>query len=155
MTKLLSIIFVLLAVVASLGQTPTEADQDYSGMYSFLKEGEFVQINLESQGKVSGFISRLGDLDSDRGAFLDHFFKNGSLASGQMQFTTERVHGVWFGFKGTVGRGAGKTPNDEGYYELKGTLTEYSTDTNQNVSSRAREVTFKSFPQDVASGKTQ
>ena len=124
-------------------------------MYSFLKEGEFVQVNLESQGKVSGFISRYGDLDSDRGTFLEHFFKDGSLASSQIQFTTERVHGVWFDFKGTVGRGAGKTPNDEGYYELKGTLTEYSTDANQNVSSRAREATFKSFPQDVATGKTQ
>ena len=155
MTKLFSVIFVLLAVLAALGQTQPQTDRDYSGMYSFLKEGEFVQVNLESQGKVSGFISRFGDLESDRGAFLDHFFKNGSMAGGQIQFTTERVHGVWFEFKGTVGRGAGKTPNDEGYYELKGTLTEYSTDANQNVSSRVREVTFKSFPQDVATGKTQ
>ena len=153
MRKLYSIVFVLLLAGAALAQsTEPGTREDYSGMYSFLKEGEFVQINQEGQGKVSGFVSRFGDLDSDRGAFLDHFFKQGSLAGNQIQFTTERVHGVWFDFKGTVSRGAGKTTDDEGYYEMKGTLTEYTTDATQKTSSHSREVTFKSFPQDVASG---
>ena len=151
MTKRLTIIFVLLGVAAAVGQT--QPNPDYSGMYSFLKDGEFVQINSEGKGKLSGFVSRFGDLESDRGVFLDHFFKEGSLSAEAVQFTTDRVHGVWFEFKGSIGRGAGKTPNDEGYYEMRGTLTEFSTDDNQKVSSRAREVTFKSFPQDVASGK--
>ena len=30
----------------------------YSGMYSFLKDGEFVQITVEDGGRVTGFISR-------------------------------------------------------------------------------------------------
>jgi len=49
------------------------ADEDISGMYSFLKEGEFVQINLEKTA-VTGYISRMGDSDSDNGVFLDQFF---------------------------------------------------------------------------------
>ncbi len=144
----------LLAWAAPAQTKPAAPSNDYSGMYSFLKEGEFVQINQEGQGKVTGFISRFGDQESDRGQFLDQFFKQGSLDGNHIQFVTQEVHAVRFEFKGTIGRGAGKTPDDEDYYEMKGTLTEYTSDANHQASSRSREVTFKSFPQDVAGGKT-
>lgn len=149
----LGVLFLLAG--SALAQTkPAAARDDYSGMYSFLKDGEFVQINLADQGKVTGFISRFGDQESDRGQFLDQFFKQGSLVGNRMQFATQEVHAVRFEFKGTIGRGAGKTPDDEDYYEMKGTLTEYTSDANHQTSARSREVTFKSFPQDVAGGKT-
>jgi len=122
---------------------------EYSGMYSFLREGEFVQVTVEEAGHVTGFISRYGERESDRGAFLDHFFKEGKLDGVRLTFTTETVHAVWFDFRGTIERGEGKEPGDEAYYLLKGTLTEYSTDENKKTSSRAREVALKSFPQDV------
>jgi len=48
-------------------------------MYSFLQDGEFVQLTFEDKGNVTGFISRYGDLESDRGEFLDLFFKSGKL----------------------------------------------------------------------------
>lgn len=126
------------------------APQDYSGMYSFLRDGEFVQITVEDNGKVTGFVSRYGDLDSDRGAFLDQFFKETSIAGHDLSFTTETVHGVWFRFQGAVSRGPAKTVNDEGYYILKGTLTHHSTDANRQDVAKSREVVFKSFPQDVS-----
>ncbi len=119
-------------------------------MYTFLKEGEFVQINTDDGGKLTGFISRYGELESDRGAFLDHFIKQGSLRDGSLAFTTEEVHGVWFEFKGTAGRGTGKSTNDEGYYVLKGTLTEHASDSRGNPTARSRAVEFKSFPEDVS-----
>src|SRR5262249_58276776 len=87
----------------------------YSGMYSFLRDGEFVQVTVEDQGKVTGFVSRYGDLDSDKGAFLDHFFKEGKVSGTKLAFTTETVHGVWFDFKGNFERGEGKNPGDEAY----------------------------------------
>jgi hypothetical protein len=127
----------------------TKPAGDYSGMYSFLEDGEFVQITLEDQGRVTGFISRYGDLDSDRGVFLDQFFKQGKLDGNKLTFTTQTVHGIWYDFKGTVERGQGKNPGDEAYYLLKGTLTQYKTDPDKKVSSRSREVGFKSFPQDM------
>jgi hypothetical protein len=129
--------------------SPTPSDK-YSGMYSFLRDGEFVQITVEDQGKVTGFVSRFGELDSDKGAFLDQFFKEGKLDGSKLTFTTQPVHGVWFAFDGIVDRGEGKNPGDEAYYILKGTLTEYRTDDKQKSSSRARQVAFKSFPQDMA-----
>ena len=122
---------------------------DYSGMYSFLQEGEFVQLTVEEEGRVTGFISRYGDTESDRGEFLDLFFKSGKLDGKSLSFTTQTVHGVWYEFKGTIERGPGKNPGDEAYYLLKGTLTQNNTDANQKTSSKSRDVALKSFPQDM------
>jgi len=128
---------------------------DYSGMYSFLRDGEFVQLTVEDRGRVTGFVSRYGDSESDRGVFLDHFFKSGKLDGNQLAFTTETVHGVSFEFQGTIDRGEGKSRGDEAYYVLKGTLVENTTDESKKSSSRSREVALKSFPQDMASPREQ
>lgn len=149
LVAVISLAIVGLAQESTPRPAPTGSD-NYSGMYSFLRDGEFVQVTVEDQGKVTGFVSRYGDLDSDKGAFLDHFFKEGKLSGTTLTFTTETVHGVWFDFKGTIVRGEGKNPGDEAYYILKGTLTESSTDQSQKSSSRSREVAFKSFPRDMA-----
>ncbi len=126
-----------------------KAGPHYSGMYSFLKEGEFVQVTVEDGVQLTGFVSRYGDGESDKGAFLDQFFKTGKLEGNKLSFTTETVHGVWFDFIGTVERGEGKNPGDEAYYVLKGTLTESSTDVNKKVSSHSHNVLFKMFPQEA------
>src|SRR6202795_5071120 len=130
--------------------TPPTPGADYSGMYSFLRDGEFVQVTVEDQGRVTGFVSRYGDSESDRGVFLDHFFKSGKLDGNQLAFTTETVHGASFEFRGTVERGGGKSRGDEEYYALKGTLVENTIDEAKKSSSRSREVALKSFPQDMA-----
>ncbi len=154
----LCLLTVLALGCASLAQTPAQnkpesAPADISGMYSFVREGEFLQLNIEEQGKVSGFISRFGELESDRGAFLDQFIDKGTLAEGKLTFTTKPLHGVWYEFKGTAGRGKGKAPSEEAYYVLKGTLTRYITDANKKTTAQLREVEFKSFPQDVSRGR--
>jgi hypothetical protein len=130
-------------------------EADYSGMYSFLRDGEFVQVTVEDHGRVTGFVSRFGDSESDRGVFLDHFFKSGKLDANQLAFTTETVHGASFEFRGTVERGEGKSRGDEAYYVLKGTLVESTTDEAKKTSSRSREVALKSFPQDMAPPREQ
>jgi hypothetical protein len=127
-----------------------EGPQAYSGMYSFLKEGEFVQLTVEDAGRVTGFISRFGDQESDKGAFLDQFFKTGKLEGNKLSFTTEVVHGTGFEFKGTVECGEGKKPGDEAYLVLKGTLTQNDSDVNKKVTSHSQEVLLKIFPEDAA-----
>lgn len=126
---------------------------DYSGMYAFRRDGEFVQLNVEDDGRLTGFISRYGDLDSDKGQFLNQFFKQAKLEGNQIGFTTAVVHGVSFDFKGTIERGEGKTPNDEGYYVLKGKLTEASAGDGAKNASKSEEVNFKSFPRDLDSSQ--
>jgi hypothetical protein len=127
-----------------------QSGREYSGMYSFLKEGELVQITVEDEGRVTGFVSRYGEGQSDKGAFLDQYFRSGKLDGNKLTFTTETVHAVWFEFKGTVERGEGKNPGDEGYYVLKGTLTDNSSDAAKKVTTHSQEVTFKRFPADAS-----
>jgi hypothetical protein len=128
-------------------QADNQNPPSYSGMYTFLKEGEFVQVTVEDGGSVTGFISRFGDGESDKGAFLDQFFKSGKLDGNKLNFTTEMVHGVAFEFHGSIERGDGKNPGDEAYFVLKGTLKENTSDANKKVTSHSRDVVFKMFPE--------
>jgi hypothetical protein len=134
-----------LAVVGlSMGQSAESSAKQYSGMYSFLKEGEFVQLTVEDGGRVTGFISRYGNSESDKDTFLDLFFKSGKIDGNKLMFSTKIVHGVSFDFAGSVERGDGKTPADEGYYVLKGMLTE--NDADKKVASKSQDVTLRMFP---------
>jgi hypothetical protein len=129
-------------------QKSAAPSEDYSGMYSFLQEGEFVQINIEEGNRVTGFISRYSD--GEKASFVDHFFDKAELRDHDIRFTTRKVHGTWFDFKGAVSRGPGKTRDAEAYYVIKGTLTQYTSDANRVVTAKQREAEFRSFPQDVA-----
>ena len=154
-SALLLIILIALNGIYAVAQSnlhPTADNKvaDYSGMYTFLQDGEFVQITVEGKGQVTGFVSRYGDSESDRGVFLDHFFKSGKLDDNQLTFTTDTVHGVAFEFHGTVERGAGKSRADEAYYVIKGTLIESISDQTKKVSSQRREVSLESFPADLS-----
>lgn len=136
---------------------PASTEQNskaYSGMYTFLKEGEFVQVTVEDDSRVTGFISRFGEGDSDKGEFLDQFFKNGKLEGNKLIFTTELVHGVVYDFKGSVERGEGKNPEDDAYFVLKGTLTENLSDVNKKVTSHSTAVVLKKFPEDASPAPT-
>jgi hypothetical protein len=155
----LAIVVLALAVLCSAQKTRTKlpagdnptapaatgtnaAAEDISGMYSFLREGEFLQINLDKDG-VSGYISRMGTLPSDRDEFLDHFFTKAEIRGHDVSFTTRHVHSIWYEFKGRYDRGPAKTKIQDGYYVIRGTLTEFTIDTQKNTTSRSREVEFK------------
>jgi hypothetical protein len=125
--------------------------KQYSGMYTFLKEGEYVQLTVEDAGQVTGFISRYDEGASEKGTFVDQFFKTGKLDGNKLNFTTKPSNGSWFEFNGTVQRGEGQNPGDEAYYVLKGTLTENTTGPDKKVNSRPQDVTFKMFPQEADS----
>jgi len=122
------------------------AAEDISGMYSFLKEGEFLQINLEKTA-VTGYISRQGDSDSDNGVFMDQFFARADVQDHAVSFTTRQLHGMWYEFKGKFDRGSAKTKADDGYYILRGTLKELSTNADKSIATKSREVEFKLLAQ--------
>jgi hypothetical protein len=128
---------------------PAPGTPDYSGMYSFLTEGEFMQITLEDKAKVSGFISRYGDSENNKGTFLDQFIKSGSWNGNRVSFTTESIHGVTYSFEGTFERGPANKPQDESFYVLRGTLTRDATSPDNKHTAQTREVEFRSFPRDA------
>ena len=145
-----ALFIVPLALLNCVAQAAPTVPDDYSGMYSFLKDGEFIQITIEDKGAVSGFISRFGDSESDRGSFLNQFLKSGKAEGAKLSFTTESVHGVRFTFEGAFDRGAGKKPDEESYYLLRGALTRFSTDADNKTTSQVMQVEFKSFPRDAS-----
>ena len=160
---LLLIVLVSVVAVAQQQQQPSNpanpnvpaaaAADDISGMYSFLKEGEFVQITVQDN-VVSGFVSRYGETPSDKDAFLDQFFDKAALKDNHLTFTTKKIHGVWFDFDGTVERGPGKTPHDEGYRVLRGALTHNSEDESGKPVAKSRQIEMRSFPQDLDQDET-
>ena len=149
MKNFLIVVLLLSCCAWAHQQAPTaSAKTDVSGMYTFLKEGEFVEVDVDESG-VSGFISRIADSDSDKGAVLDHLFTKATFDGTNLTFTTRELHGVSYEFKGKIVRGEGKQTGSEGYYVIKGTLTETTLDVNKKASARKREVEFKSFPSDA------
>jgi hypothetical protein len=143
---------VFIALQSSAQSAPASAAppvEDYSGMYAFLQEGEFVQITVEDNGSVTGLISRYSDSAGDKREFLDQFFKDAKLDGRKLSFSTKTVHDVWYEFQGTLARGAAQNPGDEGYYILKGKLTQYNVDANKKTTAKAQDVAFKSFPKDL------
>jgi hypothetical protein len=158
--KTLSIFLLLFFVFgsASLAQEPAAKDadsDDVSGMYAFLQEGEFVQVNVEDPTHVTGFISRYGDTDADKGTFLDQMFASGELKGNHLHFKTRVIHGVAYEFTGTVERGTGKTAADEGYRVLRGKLTLVTEDEGNKTATKSRDVTLKSFPEDAVVGHSK
>lgn len=152
--RLLPVILALFAAVpvAMAGNKPKTPNppvlQDISGTYSFLREGELIELNLQD-GQIIGDVQRFGTTDTDRGILLTHFFDKAALAKTRLEFTTKTVHGVYYEFTGSIERGDGKTRADEDYYRMVGTLTEYASDASKKVSARKREAVFKSAPDEM------
>jgi hypothetical protein len=132
------------AVIFAQASTPP-VSSDLSGMFTFLREGEFVQLTVED-GQLSGFVSRFGDSDTDKGEFIDQFFEKASIQGEHLTFKTKTVHAVWYEFDGTLTTVAGKQKGDEGYRVLRGKLTMHTTDAKGADHASERTVEFKSFP---------
>jgi hypothetical protein len=138
--------------IASAGQESAKARaaaSDISGMYTFLREGEFVQLTVDD-GKLSGYVSRFGDSDSDKGQFIDQFFDKTSLQGDHLSFTTKTIHGMWYEFSGTITITSGRKPPEEGYRVIKGTLIQHASDAKGVDNAMQRQVEFKSFPADLS-----
>ncbi len=148
-TKTLVLTFFLLASCSFIALAQ-ELKDDISGMYSFLRDGEYVQINVSEDKEVSGFVERFGDTDSDRGQFLDHFFEKASLEGNRLTFRTKFAHAVAYEFQGTVQRGTVPDREHVGYLVLKGTLTLYRRDAEGKETANKREVEFRSMPADLS-----
>ena len=149
----LALLFAL-GCVAQTASSPVGATEDISGMDTFLREGEFVQLTVED-GRLTGFVSRYGESDSDKGAVLDQLFKEAEIKGNTIHFVTREVHGTWFEFQGMVERGEEKDPSAEGYRVVRGKLIQY-TDDGQNKdkpTAKSRELTMKSFPTDALADK--
>ena len=144
----LVLLFAIVAALAAPAQPQNASagvSPDISGMFTFLREGEFVQLSVED-GQLTGFVSRFGDTDDDKGTFIDQFFDKASVQGDHVTFKTKTVHAVWYEFDGTVNNMAGKQKGEEGYRVLKGKLTLHKSDALGKDQASERTVEFQAFP---------
>jgi hypothetical protein len=151
-TRLLLLAFVAVFALGAIAQTPAPGDSvgDISGMYTFLREGEFVQLTLNGS-VLSGFISRFADDKQE--SFVDQFFSKASWNNGELTFETRKAAGVWYEFKGAAKQTPGKTAQQEGFLVLAGTLTEHAPGADGKDVAQTRSVEFQSFAADEAPPK--
>lgn len=103
---------------------------DASGSYHFDRDNESIELDLDRNGRsghtqLSGYISRLGDAETDRNTPLTYFFDKTSIDGSQLEFQTRVLHGLWYSFHGTILRGDAQARAQDGYYVLHGTLLEH------------------------------
>lgn len=136
-------------VVASASQ-PSSLPPDVWGGYAFDHSNDSIELDLD-RNKLSGYITRLGDAETDSNTPLTFFFDQSSIDGGEIGFQTRVVHGVWYSFRGTIVRGDGRTRADEGYYVLRGVLAthypESGVDKSANETIEQRQIQFKSEPE--------
>jgi hypothetical protein len=152
MKNIFGLVVLLFALaVSGLCQSPAitepQVNADITGMYSFVHEGEFVQIEV-NEGIVTGLVSCFKDEDTEKAEFVDHFFEQAKLEGTTLSFRTKPTDGAWFEFSGTVERGPSKTPSEEGYWNVRGTLIARHRGADGKVGEKTRGLTLTSFPQD-------
>jgi hypothetical protein len=114
----------------------TNLPNEASGAYALSPNpAEVIEIILNGEGdevRLQGYLTRVGDGESDRGATLSFFFARTTVAPTELTFVTRQVHGIWWR---TIERGSVQTSAEKGYYFLNGTLTEHF-DTGQSAPRR-------------------
>jgi hypothetical protein len=111
--------------------------QEASGAYALSPNNptEVIEIILNGDAdsvRLQGYLTRVADGESDRGAPLSFFFARTKVSPELLTFITRQVHGVWWSFAGTIDRGSAQMSTQKGYYFLNGTLTEHF-DTGQSA----------------------
>ena len=95
-----------------------------------------MQITLED-GQLSGYITRFGESDSDKGQLIDQFFSKGSLQNNHLTFATKAVHGVWYEFDGAIEIQPGKARHGRLSRSERHSETAHSRRQRRRQSSRA------------------
>jgi hypothetical protein len=107
----------------------SDLPEEASGSYALSPNpAEVVEIILNGEGndvRLQGYLTRIGDGMSDRGAPLTYFFERTTVSPAKLTFITKQVHSVWWSFSGTIDRGSVQISTQKGYYFLNGTLTEH------------------------------
>jgi hypothetical protein len=110
---------------AGRSNVPEEA----AGAYALSPNpAEIIEMILNGDGssvRLQGYLTRMGDGASDRGAPLTYFFARSTVSPTRLTFITRQVHGLWWSFSGTIDRGSAQSNAQKGYYFLNGMLTEH------------------------------
>src|SRR3954466_11740670 len=139
----------LLALLATALCAAAQFEDDFANSYTFLGADEELQLSTVPGNILLGYVSTHGVGETDRHLLLAMFFQKGTIQGDEIYFITKPVHGLRYEFKGKISRGAAKSPSEEGYFQIVGTLTQHLANEEGKVASHSREATFKSMPFDA------
>jgi hypothetical protein len=124
-------------------EKPTALD-DITAKYHFIANNDTLAI-LDEEGRLKGYIEVTQPADESDDV-LTFDITEGARDKDQVKFRTDRIHGKFYRFSGTVERGKGHEEKDADYLHLTGSLeiVTVNSDTNQE-SVQIMSMTFKSI----------
>jgi hypothetical protein len=135
---------ILLTGSALNAQEETQTIDDMTAKYHFLSADDTLAI-LDEEGRLKGYIE-VAQPEEESDDILSYDIVEGSRDKNHVKFRTNRIHGKFYRFSGTVERGKGHEEKDPDYFRLIGDLDvvtvngETGKETVQTV-----HVTLKSF----------
>ena len=135
---------VLLAGSVLKAQDETQPIDDITGKYHFLSTDDTLAI-LDEEGRLKGYIE-VAQPEEESDDVLSFDIVEGSRNKTHVKFRTNRIHGKFYRFSGTVERGKGHEEKDPDYLHLIGDLeiVTVNGDTGKETVQTVR-VTLKSF----------
>ncbi len=111
---------VLLAASAIKAQEEGQTVNDMTANYHFLSADDTLAI-LDEEGKLKGYIE-VAQPENESEDTLNYDIVDGTRTKNHVQFRTNRIHGRYYRFSGTVERGKGHEEKDSDYLRLVGDL---------------------------------
>ena len=123
-SKLIAGLAVLAAMVFSAHPLPAQDEQqpidDITAKYHFLSAEDTLAI-LDEEGRLKGYIE-VAQPEEESDDILSYDILEGSRKKNHVEFRTNRIHGKFFRFSGTVERGKGHEEKDSDYFHLTGSV---------------------------------
>jgi hypothetical protein len=123
-SKLIACMAILAAVVFPArylkAQEGTQPVDDMTGKYHFISADDTLAI-LDEEGRLKGYIEVTQPVE-ESDDILSYDILQGSRKKSQVEFRTNRIHGKFYRFSGTVERGKGHEDKDPDYLHLTGNL---------------------------------
>jgi hypothetical protein len=125
-------------------QDQTELIDDITAKYHFLSADDTLAI-LDEEGRLKGYID-VFQSQEESDAILSYTILEGTRKKNHVEFRTNKIHGKFYRFSGTVERGGGHEGGDPDYLRLVGDVEVVTLkgDTGQEAVQRLR-VVLKSF----------
>jgi hypothetical protein len=135
----------LLLVGGSIrAQEDVEAVEDMTAKYHFLSADDTLAV-LDEEGRLKGYIE-VSQPEEESDDVLTFDIIDGSREKSHVKFRTNKIHGKYYRFTGTVERGKGHEEKDADYLRLTGDLdiVRVNSDTGKETVQTVR-VNLKSF----------
>ncbi len=139
---------ILAAAVSSIrpleAQEDNERVSDMTAKYHFLSADDTLAI-LEEEGRLKGYVE-IAQPEEESDDVLNYDILDGSRKKTHVEFRTNKIHGKYYRFSGTVERGKGHDEKDPDYLHLTGDvdIVTVNAETGKEAVQTVR-VTLKSF----------